>query len=277
MDLINKLPYFYNNGYTKPIIDAEQIERDILVEEIADVLKQMYVSTATWGLDYWEEMLCLAKNTGKTYDDRRSIIYARMRATRTTTVEVVKQLADAFFNSENVIITEYNKNYMFHIEFENAFTRYVGDPINTDIIDDAIVDYAAAGDEEVLVNCSNVEKVIDVYKPAHLNYSFVFSIKNKVEIDSDVKKGYSTLPICNITKAGTWWRSYGEGHLNKSKVIKTKSYTGHSQLAICGMFKIKREYCNGIISEKTQIIRANATSKAIIGKAIIGKATIGGE
>ena len=57
-------------------------------------------------------------------------------------------------------------------------------------------------------------------KPAHLNYSFVFSIKNKVEIDSDVKKGYSTLPICNITKAGTWWRSYGEGHLNKSKIIK---------------------------------------------------------
>ena len=264
MDLINKLPYFYNNGYTKPIIDAEQIERDILVEEIADVLKQMYVSTATWGLDYWEEMLCLPKNTGKTYDDRRSIIYARMRATRTTTVEVVKQLADAFFNSENVIITEYNKNYMFHIEFENAFTRYVGDPINTDIIDDAIVDYAAAGDEEVLVNCSNVEKVIDVYKPAHLNYSFVFSIKNKVEIDSNVKKGYSTLPICNITKVGTWWKSFGEGNLNKSKVIEAKSYTGYSQLVICGKYK-------SIIKNKQEYLNNSPT----IGNAVIGYTRIG--
>ena len=38
MDLIDKLPYFYDNGYTRPIIEAEQKERDILVEEIEDVL-----------------------------------------------------------------------------------------------------------------------------------------------------------------------------------------------------------------------------------------------
>ena len=110
MDLINKLPYFYDNGYTRPIIDAEQTERDILVEEIADVLKQMYVSTATWGLDYWEEMLYLPKNTSKTYEERRSIIYARMRSTRTTTVEVVKELASAFFGAKNVIVTERRKS-----------------------------------------------------------------------------------------------------------------------------------------------------------------------
>ena len=66
MKLIDKLTYFYNNGITRPIIEAEQAERDILIEEIADVLKQMYVSTATWGLDYWEEMLYLPRNTGET-------------------------------------------------------------------------------------------------------------------------------------------------------------------------------------------------------------------
>ena len=259
MDLIDKLPYFYNNGYTRPIIDAEQEERDILVEEIADTLRQMYVSTATWGLDYWEKMLCLPTDKGKTYDDRRSAIYARMRATRTTTVEVVRELASAFFNSENVIVTEYNENYMFHIEFENVFSKYIGDPINTDVVDEAIIDYAAAGDEEILMNCSNVEKVIDIYKPAHLNYSFVFSVKNKVEINSNTKKGYSTLPICNITKVGTWWKAYGEGSINKSKVIKANSYTGYSQLVICGKYK----------SIKTTV------GDATIGNATIGNATIG--
>ena len=264
MDLIDKLPYFYNNGYTRPIIDAEQEERDILVEEIADTLRQMYVSTATWGLDYWEKMLCLPTDKGKTYDDRRSVIYARMRATRTTTVEVVRELASAFFNSENVIVTEYNENYMFHIEFENVFSKYIGDPINTDVVDEAIIDYAAAGDEEILMNCSNVEKVIDIYKPAHLNYSFVFSVKNKVEINSNTKKGYSTLPICNITKVGTWWKAYGEGSINKSKVIKANSYKGYSQLVICGKYKsiIK------ITQEKFKNI--NST----IGNAIIGNSTV---
>ena len=34
MDLIDKLPYFYDNGYTRPIIEAEQKERDILKNNI---------------------------------------------------------------------------------------------------------------------------------------------------------------------------------------------------------------------------------------------------
>lgn len=258
MNLIDKLPYFYDNGYTRPIIEAEQTEYNILIEEIADVLRQMFVSTATWGLDYWEEMLCLPKNTGKTYDYRRNIIYSRMRSTRTTTVEVVRQLASAFFNSENVTVTEYNDNYMFHIELENMFSQYVGDPINTNIVDEAIVDYAVAGDEEILINCKDLEKVIDIYKPAHLNYSFVFVVKNKLEIESNIKSGYSTLPICNVTKVGTWWRAYGEGHSNKSKVIKEISYTGYSQLVICGKYR-----------------SVFKSSPAIIGTAKIGTAKIG--
>ena len=102
MKLIDKLPYFYDNGYTRPIIEAEQVEADILYREIAETLKQCFISTATWGLDYWEDMLFLPRGTGKSYDERRSIIYTRMRATRTTTVEVVKELASSFFGAENV-------------------------------------------------------------------------------------------------------------------------------------------------------------------------------
>ena len=75
MKLIDKLPYFYDNGYTRPIIEAEQIERDILVEEINETLKQCFISTATWGLDYWEDMLFISRNNSKSYDERRSVIY----------------------------------------------------------------------------------------------------------------------------------------------------------------------------------------------------------
>ena len=226
----------------------------------------MYISTATWGLDYWEDMLFIPRKNSKSYDERRSVIYSKIRTTRTTTVKVIQELASAFFGAKNVIVTEHNENYYFNIEFENVFTRYVGDPINTDIIDDAIVDYAAAGDEEILINCNNVEKVIDVYKPAHLNYAFVFTIKNKVEIDSNMKKGYSTLPICNITKVGTWWKSFGEGNLNKSKVIKANSYTGYSQLSICGKYK-------SIIKSKREYLNSNSK----VGYAKVGYATVGGD
>ena len=239
MKLIDKLPYFYGNGYTRPIIEAEQVEADTLVEEIADTLKQCFVSTATWGLDYWEDMLFLPRGTGKTYDERRSIIYTRMRATRTTTVEVVKELASAFFSPENVTVTEHNSNYSFNIEFENI-------KVSTAKLQDVI-------------------NVLEIYKPAHLNYDFTFSVKTNVQINSNEKTGYSYLPICNTFKVGTWWKMYADGISNKGKVIQAKSYDGYSYLPICGLYICKRKGRKGY------------TDVAVVGSAVVGSAIVGGD
>ena len=237
MKLIDKLAYFYDNGYTRPIIEAEQIEADTLVKEIAETLRQCFVSTATWGLDYWEDMLFLPRGTGKSYDERRSIIYTRMRATRTTTVKVVEELASAFFNTENVTVIEENENYMFHIEFENAYPEFGNNSINTNIVGEALVGHAKIGIGTIVINLKDVENIIDIYKPAHLNYSFTFTFKDKIQIESNQKTGYSILPICNTFKVGTWWKMYADGISNKGKVIQAKSYDGYSYLPICGLYK----------------------------------------
>ena len=240
MKLIDKLPYFYSNGYTRPIIDAEQVEADILYREIEETLKQCFVETATWGLDYWEEMLFLPKGTGKTYDERRSIIYARMRSTRTTTVEVVKELASAFFSPENVTVTEHNSNYSFNIEFENI-------KVSTAKLQDVI-------------------NVLEIYKPAHLNYDFTFSVKTNVQINSNEKTGYSYLPICNTFKVGTWWKMYADGISNKGKVIQARSYDGYSYLPICGLYICKKKVKKGYTE-----------NNAVVGSAIVGKSVVGGD
>ena len=246
MKLIDKLPYFYDNGYTRAIIESEQVEADILYREIEDTLKQCFVETATWGLDYWEDMLFLPKGTGKTYDERRSIIYARMRATRTTTVEVVKELASAFFSPENVTVTENNSNYSFNIEFENI-------KVSTAKLQDVI-------------------NVLEIYKPAHLNYDFTFSVKTNVQINSNEKTGYSYLPICNTFKVGTWWKMYADGISNKGKVIQAKSYDGYSYLPVCGLYICKRKGKKGY-TENNVVIENNA----VVGKAVVGKAVVGGD
>ena len=247
MKLIDKLPYFYNNGYTRPIIEAEQVEADILYREIAETLKQCFVETATWGLDYWEDMLFLPRGTGKTHDERRSIIYARMRSTRTTTVEVVKELASSFFGAENVIVTEHNENYYFNIEFENA--------------------------EANTVKLQNVIDVLEIYKPAHLNYSFTFSVKNNVQINGDEKTGYSYLPICNTFRTGTWWKMYADGISNKGKVIQARSYDGYSYLPICGIYKCKIKIKKGYPG----IDNPDTDNPGTNGNAIVGNATVGGD
>ena len=240
MKLIDKLPYFYGNGYTGPIIEAEQVEADILYREIAETLKQCFVETATWGLDYWEDMLFLPKGTGKTYDERRSIIYARMRATRTTTVEVVKELASAFFGPENVTVTEHNENYYFNIEFENI-------KVST-------------------VKLQDVIDILEIYKPAHLNYDFTFTSKDKIQIESNQKSGHSVLPICNVTKVGTWWKMYADGSSNNGKVIQAKSYDGYSYLPICGLYICKRKGRKGYTG-----------NNAVVGNAVVGSAVVGGD
>ena len=246
MKLIDKLPYFYDNGYTRAIIESEQVEADILYREIAETLKQCFVETATWGLDYWEDMLFLPRGTGKSYDERRSIIYARMRATRTTTVEVVKELASAFFGAENVTVTEHNSNYSFNIEFENI-------KVST-------------------VKLQDVIDVLEIYKPAHLNYYFTFSVKTNIQINSNEKTGYSILPICNTFRVGTWWKMYADGISNEGKVIQAKSYDGYSYLPICGLYICKKKVKKGY-TENNVVIENNA----VVGKAVVGKAVVGGD
>lgn len=240
MKLIDKLPYFYGNGYTRAIIEAEQVEADILYREITETLKQCFVETATWGLDYWEDMLFLPRGTGKSYDERRSIIYTRMRATRTTTVEVVKELASAFFSPENVTVTEHNSNYSFNIEFENI-------KVSTAKLQDVI-------------------DVLEIYKPAHLNYDFTFSVKTNIQINSNEKTGYSILPICNTFRVGTWWKMYADGISNKGKVIQAKSYDGYSYLPICGLYICKKKVKKGYTG-----------NNAVVGSAVVGSAKVGGE
>ena len=229
MDLINKLPYFYDNEVTRPIIEAEQVERDELIKEIENTLKQCFVSTATWGLDYWEKMLNIPILKSKSYEERRSIIYSKMRGTRTTTVEVIRQLAMSFFEVENVEVIEDNSNYIFNIDLQNTKFK--------------------------VCNLKSLYDCLEIYKPAHLNYYFTFTNADKIIINSIRRSGHCELPICNITKVGTWWKQYADGSVYDGKVIQAKSYDGFAKLPICGLYKHKVENSIVIISTVGSTIR----------------------
>lgn len=244
MDLIDKLPYFYDNGITRPIIESEQVEADILAKEIADTLAQCFVSTATWGLDYWEQMLGITRVHYKTYEERRSIIYSRLRSTKTTTIEVMEEIARSFFDSENVYIVEDNGNYSFNIELENAV-------------------FEAS-------NLEDLQKTIELYKPAHLNYSLTFSNKGIVTIQTSTQTGYCELPICNVTKVGTWWEPYAGGIGLSGQLPQAETYFGYSALVVCGV------YMNVIQTTKEQFEHAQSTGEysSLVGEAIVGKSVI---
>ena len=234
-NFLDKLPYFYDNGFTRPFLQATEEERNILFNEIEDTLNQFFAESATWGLEYWERMLCIKTDENKSYKNRRSIVLAKMKTARTSTIEVIRGLCLSFFNVTNAYVYEDNNNYCFYVELENPNFQ-----VNT-----------------IKEFCDT----LNLYSPAHLNYRIIFSNKSNVEIYTNKRVTRSTTPICGVTHVGTWWKSFNEGNTFKSSIINDKSKYCYVQGIICGLYVIEG-------SEKDYNV-------AIVGKAIVGKSTVG--
>lgn len=147
MSLINKLPRFDNNIIVKEIQSGLDIEIEILKKEIEEVFAQLFVETATWGLEYWEKMIGISKNT-LDYITRRENIKAKMRSRGTTSIQVIKNISEAYSNGEVDIIIDGPK-FKFYVKFIGT----MGIP--------------AALDE--------LNKTIEEIKPCHLEHEFIFS------------------------------------------------------------------------------------------------------
>ena len=147
MSLITKLPSFYDNDITKPIQDSLSFEANSINDEVENTLNQFFVDSATYGLDKWESMLGIPKNTHDT-QTRRENIKAKMRSRGTTTLSVVKNICEAYSNGIVEIIVNHS-DYSFIIDFVGT----IGIP----------------------KTFAELDKTIEEIKPAHLAHSYKFN------------------------------------------------------------------------------------------------------
>ena len=97
MNLIDMLPSFYHNSdFVKAYMSSQTVEHSFIKESIKDLVNNLYVNTATWGLDYFEEKLGLQTDKSKTYEERRERIKTKKRGNGTTTIKMLKDTALAF-------------------------------------------------------------------------------------------------------------------------------------------------------------------------------------
>ena len=147
MNLINKLPSFYDNDITKPIQDSFTVEANSINDEVENTLNQFYVDSATYGLDKWEKMLGISKNNND-IQTRRENIKAKMRSRGTTTLSVIKNICEAYSYGE-VEINVDHANYSFEISFIST----IGVPLSFEEMD----------------------RVVNEIKPCHLAHSYKFN------------------------------------------------------------------------------------------------------
>ncbi|WP_131022973.1 putative phage tail protein [Clostridioides difficile] len=152
MKLIDKLPSFYNNDITRKIQEAYDIELETLRETYDDTFDQFFVDTATWGLDYWENILSIKNRFDLSIEDRRSNIKAKMRGKGTTTIEVIKAISEAYTKT-NVDVEVFSNLFSFTLSFITNNCSY-----NTIL---------------------ELDKKIEEIKPAHLEHKFEMILFNQ--------------------------------------------------------------------------------------------------
>lgn len=149
-DLMRYLPWYYHES-------PEMLQLQVIVAEdvgalrnyaMPDLLQQMFIRTATWGLDYWEHELGIVTDLGNSYARRREIILAKLRGSGTSTKERIKNVAEAFSGGE-VDVIEYNEEYRFEVKFIGV----LGIP----------------------PNMAGFLNMLDEVKPAHLGYYISYS------------------------------------------------------------------------------------------------------
>ena len=147
MAFIDNINNNYDNAITKPIIDVLEIEDNILFENVEDLKNQFFVDDATWGLDNWESMLGISKNNFD-YQTRRENIKAEMRSRGTTSIDVIKNICEAYSNG----IVEINVDHA-NYSFEISFISTIGVPLSFEEMD----------------------RVVNEIKPCHLAHSYKFN------------------------------------------------------------------------------------------------------
>lgn len=125
------------------------IEKEVgtLHASIEDVLKQCYVSTATWGLTQWEQEFGLSTDPSMSEQWRREIVLAQIRGHGTVTKDNLIDAASAFSGGD-VEVIEYPDEYRFVIRF----VGFLGIP----------------------PNMPGFISMLEKMKPAHLSYSFEY-------------------------------------------------------------------------------------------------------
>lgn len=154
MNLINKLPSFYDNYITKPIQNSFTVEADLINDKVEKTLEQFFVDSATYGLDKWEKMLGISKNNND-IQTRRENIKAKMRSRGTTTIDVIKNICEAYSNGVVDIIVNHS-DYSFVIDFIGS----IGVPKAFDELD----------------------KTINEIKPCHLAHSYKFNYNTHADL-----------------------------------------------------------------------------------------------
>lgn len=108
-EFVKMLPsYYYESNEVVSIQDSIEKQYEILEQCKEDLINQLFVNTATWGLSYWEKRFGIDVDITKSYEYRRSRLKSKMRGMGTVTNSLIKNVANSFDNGTVDVIEGLN-------------------------------------------------------------------------------------------------------------------------------------------------------------------------
>lgn len=182
--------YYQDSKIMQSILDTQGIEIDAIRDKIKNILEQFYVDTATWGLDLWEKELNIQDTTGN-YSERRNRIKLYLAKPVSVTPRFLTDLVNRYSEKKSAKIIEHNSEYCFEIE-------------------------VAADDK---IDWDNINKSINLYKPAHLGFYTSLKIFLLTKIINTVKIINYLNANHNFWNLGTAEKVYWDGIWNFNNII----------------------------------------------------------
>lgn len=160
VSILKYLPYFLSKDYKfKTTNNACDVEHENIKQYIKDCFNQLFVESATWGLDLWEQFLGLPIDKNNDYKTRRAKILSRMNNRQTVTLEFVNYLINLFVADKTGYAVDYPEKYLLEIMLP----------------DNRVTDFKA------------LEDILGIYIPAHIGWKYISYVQpgtgEETEID----------------------------------------------------------------------------------------------
>lgn len=116
-DILSYLPYFLQkDSRFKAANTADSQEHDVIRLMLQELIDQCYVSTATWGLDSWEELVGVKPYEGMSLATRRAVILQKLGKPPSVTRAFLEQIVNQYVAGKSGIVIDHPENYSIEID-----------------------------------------------------------------------------------------------------------------------------------------------------------------
>lgn len=126
--LIDDLPEYYReSAEVNAIMEGHEYAINRSNLDADELLNQLFVESATWGLAIWERIFGIETILNKPIDERRYVLLAKIRGHGLLTKAKLAEIASAFYGGE-VEVTDEPESYRVRVKFISNY----GVPPNID-------------------------------------------------------------------------------------------------------------------------------------------------